>query len=158
MKASIVATTLLTLAAPSAAQQACPRVHILVGRGSLEAAGMGATGRLVNQMKSAITGVTAEAIDYPAKLSPYSQSSAAGTNAVVKQTTAYVKRCPNAKIVLMGYSQVSVIMKGHVSRLTRKGRGHCRVGLVRPRVAEFGQADRGCWKPRYAPQAFCRHV
>jgi acetylxylan esterase len=119
MKASIVATTLLTLAASSAAQEACSRVHILVGRGSGEAAGMGATGRLVNQMKSAITGVTAEAIDYPAKLSPYAQSSSAGTNAAVKQTTAYVKRCPNAKIVLMGYSQVSLIVKRDVSSLTR---------------------------------------
>jgi hypothetical protein len=119
MKASIVATTLLTLAASSAAQEACSRVHILVGRGSGEAAGMGATGRLVNQMKSAITGVTAEAIDYPAKLSPYPQSSSAGTNAVVKQTTAYVKRCPKAKIVLMGYSQVSLIVKRDVSSLMR---------------------------------------
>jgi len=105
MKTSIVATALLTLAASSAAQEACSRVHILVGRGSGEPAGMGATGRLVTQMKAAITGVTAEAIDYPAKLSPYPDSSSAGTNAAVKQTTAYVKRCPNAKIVLMGYSQ-----------------------------------------------------
>jgi hypothetical protein len=95
-------------------------VHILVGRGSGEPAGMGATGRLVTQMKAAITGVTAEAIDYPAKLSPYPDSSSAGTNAVVKQTTAYVKRCPNAKIVLMGYSQVRLMtnqeLESHVAR------------------------------------------
>jgi hypothetical protein len=120
MKTSIVATALLTLAASSAAQEACSRVHILVGRGSGEPAGMGATGRLVTQMKAAITGVTAEAIDYPAKLSPYPDSSSAGTNAVVKQTTAYVKRCPNAKIVLMGYSQVRLMtnqeLESHVAR------------------------------------------
>jgi acetylxylan esterase len=120
MKPAIVATTLLALAASSAAQEACSRVHILVGRGSGEAAGMGATGRLVTQMKSAISGVTAEAINYPAKLSPYPDSSSAGTNAVVKQTTAYVKRCPNAKIVLMGYSQVNQITNYNVLSLTTK--------------------------------------
>jgi acetylxylan esterase len=112
MKIIFITGALLSLVAASAAQAAaaqdtsCSRVHILVGRGSEEAKGMGATGRLVNQMKSAISGVTAEAIDYPAKISNYSPSSSAGTNAVVKQTTAYAKRCPNAKIVLMGYSQV----------------------------------------------------
>jgi acetylxylan esterase len=109
MKSGIIAT-LITLAA---AQEACSRVHLLVGRGSGEAAastgatGMGTTKSLVEDIEKAITGVTHEAIDYPAKLSPYPQSSSAGTNAVVKQTTAYVKRCPNAKIVLMGYSQVN---------------------------------------------------
>jgi acetylxylan esterase len=83
----------------------CAPVHLIIGRGSGEAAGEGATGRLSRSIKAAIPGATSEAVDYPAKLSPYPQSESAGTEAVRTQLTAYTQKCPKTKMVLMGYSQ-----------------------------------------------------
>jgi acetylxylan esterase len=84
----------------------CAPVHILVARGSAEQEGEGATGRLSTTLKRSIPGATSEAIKYPAKLSPYPQSEAQGVQACKDQMTAYAKRCPQSKLVLMGYSQV----------------------------------------------------
>jgi acetylxylan esterase len=47
-----------------------------------------------------------ENVDYPATLDNYASSSGNGTEAVSRQLTAFVKRCPASKIVLLGYSQV----------------------------------------------------
>ena len=87
-------------------QSACAPVHIIVARGSGEPQGEGATGRLASRLKEAIPGTTSEAVEYPAKLSPYPQSEGAGVRACKEQLTAYVKKCRESKIVLMGYSQV----------------------------------------------------
>lgn len=87
-------------------QNACSPVHIIVARGSGEPQGEGATGRLATTLKEEIPGTTSEAVDYPAKLSPYPQSESAGVKACKEQMTAYVKKCRESKIVLMGYSQV----------------------------------------------------
>jgi hypothetical protein len=87
-------------------QGGCAPVHILVARGSAEPEGEGSTGRLSTTLKRSIPGATSEAINYPAKLSPYPQSEAQGVQACKNQMTAYAKRCPQSKVVLMGYSQV----------------------------------------------------
>jgi hypothetical protein len=57
-------------------------------------------------IKSAITGADSEAVDYPAVLSPYGSSEMKGVKAAKEQLTDYVKRFPNAKVVLMGCSEV----------------------------------------------------
>jgi acetylxylan esterase len=112
MKAPILAGLLSAFVAVAVAtnlderQGGCAPVHILVARGSQEPEGEGATGRLATQVKKDIPGATSEAINYPAKLSPYPQSEAQGVQACKDQMTAYAKKCPNSKLVLMGYSQV----------------------------------------------------
>src|SRR5580692_2949735 len=99
----------LTAALPSLEERqasACSPVHIFVGRGSQEAKGEGSTGRLSASIKRAIAGTTSEAIDYPALLNPYTSSESKGVAATKEQMQAYAKRCPQSKLVLMGYSQV----------------------------------------------------
>jgi acetylxylan esterase len=113
MKTTLIVGVLGGLVAGSAIldkrQTGCSSVHILVGRGSGEPKGEGATGRLSTTLKRSIAGATSEAVDYPAKLSPYPQSESTGVQAVKEQMTAYVKKCPQSKIVLMGYSQVEIL-------------------------------------------------
>jgi acetylxylan esterase len=89
----------------SQAQAGCAPIHIIVARASTEAKGYGVTGTLARAVEKDIPGTTSEPIDYPAVLSPYFQSEAAGVRETKKQLTAYVKRCPQTKMILMGYSQ-----------------------------------------------------
>ena len=48
---------------------------------------------------------TIEAIDYPATLTDYGSSSAAGTAAMTVALNNVAIECPSTKVVLMGYSQ-----------------------------------------------------
>jgi len=87
-------------------RQSCAPVHIIIARASTEAVGEGLIGGVAdNVIRSSRQQVTKEAVNYPALLIPYGASSTAGTAAVKSQLTAYVNRCPNSKVVLMGYSQ-----------------------------------------------------
>lgn len=94
-----------------AAESACSPVHIIVGRASTESQSMSNGEGIIKSLADTIVkqnaGTTVESVIYPAELAPYAPSSSKGTAAVIKQTTAYVQRCPDAKIVLMGYSQAS---------------------------------------------------
>lgn len=85
----------------------CSDVHIVVARASTEPQGEGLTSGLSNAVKKAIPGTTSEAVVYTAKLAPYGPSEIQGVAAAKQQVTAYVKKCPKSKVVLMGYSQVS---------------------------------------------------
>lgn len=91
-------------------QSSCAPVHLLVARGSTESPGDGQLASLANLIIRANPGATQEAIVYPALLSPYGPSVGNGTKAVQSQLTAYVQKCPNAKIVLLGYSQGAQIV------------------------------------------------
>jgi acetylxylan esterase len=93
--------------APSAG---CADVHILVARASGEAKGEGMIGGLSRAIKSAVKGADSEAVDYPAALAPYGSSEGKGVAAAKAQLTAYVQKCPKAKVVLMGYSQGADVM------------------------------------------------
>lgn len=114
MKSTLFALSLLainTFALPQSAPPAictCAEVHILVARASGEGKGEGMIGGLSKAIKTAVKGADSEAVDYPAALAPYGSSEMKGVQAAKDQLTAYVKRCPAAKVVLMGYSQVSV--------------------------------------------------
>ncbi|MFF7534719.1 cutinase family protein [Streptomyces bobili] len=84
----------------------CAQVHVFAARGSAEPPGPGAIQSLVDLIKShSDRTVSSNAIDYPALLFPYGQSSASGTAAVKQQITDQVEKCPRQKIVLVGYSQ-----------------------------------------------------
>ena len=95
-----------TLEALERRQAKCSAVHIVVARASTEPQGEGLIGALSRSVKSAIPGTTSEAVKYPAALAPYGPSEIKGVVAAKAQVTEYVKKCPESKIVLMGYSQV----------------------------------------------------
>lgn len=85
----------------------CTPIHIIVARASGEAAGQGILSSLSTRIIDANPSgdTTVEAVDYPATLLNYVSSSSNGTEATKKQLEAYVDACPDAKIVLLGYSQ-----------------------------------------------------
>ncbi|KAG6024404.1 hypothetical protein E4U19_003824 [Claviceps sp. Clav32 group G5] len=84
---------------------ACLPVHMMVARGSLEAAGTGILQSLVQEISKKHPSSTVEPIDYPAGMDDYDVSVTAGTQAVKKQITSYVERCPNSQVVVLGFSQ-----------------------------------------------------
>lgn len=83
----------------------CAPIHLLVARGSTESPGYGQLNSLATRIVQGNSGATKEAIDYPAQLQPYGPSVSAGVTAVKKQLSDYVAKCPDSKIVLLGYSQ-----------------------------------------------------
>ena len=91
-------------------RQSCPQIYIFGARETTAPAGYGTAGSVVQSIQNAHPGAGAEAINYPASGSnpSYSQSVLAGTNAVCNQVGSLARRCPSTKIVLVGYSQVSL--------------------------------------------------
>jgi acetylxylan esterase len=76
--------------------------------------GYGSSITVVNGILSAYSGSTSEAISYPACGGQsscggvsYSSSVAQGIKAVASAVNAYNSQCPQTKLVLVGYSQVS---------------------------------------------------
>ena len=84
----------------------CAPIHIIAARASTEAPGPGAIGSLATLIQNAHAGTDLESVDYPATLDNYDSSSAQGTAALTSQLTKYTAACPDAKVVLLGYSQV----------------------------------------------------
>ncbi|KAF5315425.1 hypothetical protein D9619_007285 [Psilocybe cf. subviscida] len=93
--------------APAAAPiSPCTAVHIIAARASTEPPGAGIIGALVAQVQSQSSqSVSTNSPVYPATLTDYADSSAAGTAAVKTLLTNQANACPNQKIVLVGYSQ-----------------------------------------------------
>ncbi|KAK8091097.1 1 carbohydrate esterase [Apiospora phragmitis] len=100
-------------AAPSSAHQprviTCPKVHVIGARETLQPPGFGTTKSVVESILRAHNGsATSEAIVYPAAgedNEAYASSERDGVAAVVRQTKSFVDMCPEAKIVMVGYSQ-----------------------------------------------------
>ncbi|MEU3462981.1 cutinase family protein [Streptomyces sp. NPDC006733] len=109
--ATVAASSLFTGPAASAAPATpspahCADVYVLSARGSTEPPGPGAIGSLATQIKNQSRHtVDIGAVDYPAQLDPYADSSAKGTVAVKRQVARQIAACPTQKIVLIGYSQ-----------------------------------------------------
>ncbi|KAK1999553.1 cutinase [Colletotrichum falcatum] len=80
-------------------------VHVIVARGSNEAAGVGRIGSVATGVVAAVPGSQIEALDYPATFDNYSTSVAAGTEAMKIALTRYNSQCPDSKVALLGYSQ-----------------------------------------------------
>ncbi|CCX13092.1 Similar to Acetylxylan esterase 2; acc. no. O59893 [Pyronema omphalodes CBS 100304] len=90
----------------------CAPIHMLIAHGSLELPGKGAIGRVASAIiRLSRQQITRESINYPAFLIPYSRSSSLGTAAVKRQLIEYMDRCPQSKIVMMGYSQGAHIIE-----------------------------------------------
>ncbi|KAI0383097.1 carbohydrate esterase family 5 protein [Hypomontagnella monticulosa] len=102
------------LAAPSGdveARQACAKVHVIGARESTVPQGYGSSQAMIQLIQGAYPGTTSEAIVYPAAGgNAYGSSVTAGISAVVNQVSAFVKKCPDTKVVMVGYSQGSQIM------------------------------------------------
>lgn len=85
----------------------CAAIHIIVARASGEDQGPGIIGALAEQVqRQSRQTVSSSNVVYPATLTDYADSSSAGTAAAKIMLTEQVNRCPNQKIVMMGYSQV----------------------------------------------------
>ncbi|KAL9106303.1 MAG: hypothetical protein Q9227_008638 [Pyrenula ochraceoflavens] len=111
-------TFLLTVSAsPLLPRASCPPIHVFGARETTASAGYGSAGTVVNSILSAHSGATAEAIDYPAcggqsscGSVSYGDSVQAGVKAVTSQVTSFAQQCPDAQIVLVGYSQGAQII------------------------------------------------
>lgn len=136
--ASSLLLSSLTAATPMEVRDApaCAPVHLIVARGSTEQPGTGGQlSGLTQRIVQANSGSDYEAVDYPAVLgtqqdpSAYGRSVGTGTQAVKDQLTAYVKRCPNSKIVLLGYSQGAQIVGDALCGGDSAGNGPNTLGL-----------------------------
>ena len=98
----------LALSIPWKRQTKCATgVHIIVARASTEAPGEGIIGAVSTGVKQKVVGSDSVAVDYPATLTNYQSSEGQGVAAMTKLIQSYAAACPDSKIVLMGYSQVS---------------------------------------------------
>jgi acetylxylan esterase len=96
----------------------CPHLHIFGARETLAAPGYGLSYPLINALLDAYPDPgksTAEAIDYPACGGPdrascggatHPESVAAGIDAASLAINVFHERCPQTRIVLVGYSMV----------------------------------------------------
>jgi len=102
----ILALAIPALASPLSTRQSCASgVHIIVARASGEQAGQGIIGQVATSITQRVPGSDSVAVNYPATLYNYQNSESAGVTAMTNLVTQYVASCPDAKIVLMGYSQ-----------------------------------------------------
>ncbi|KAJ7471834.1 putative acetyl xylan esterase [Mycena latifolia] len=111
-----VASLILLLGATLAAAQ-CPQVHIFGARETTAPPGYGTAGSVVSSIISAFPGATGEVINYPAcggqascGSVSYASSAVQGVAAVANQVNSFNSQCPNAVLVLVGYSQGGQIM------------------------------------------------
>jgi acetylxylan esterase len=108
MKPEIL-VSLATFYALSDAQQ-CPTgsgVGMIVARASTEAPGTGIIGSVADDVAKQVPGSTITAVEYPATLQNYQSSEEQGVAAMTQLVQNFTTSCPGAKMVLMGYSQVS---------------------------------------------------
>ena len=123
-----------TFAAPSAAA-VCTDIHVVFARGSGELPGLGITGGpFVDAVRSNAAGrsVSSYAVNYAAAVD---QSSAgAGATDMTRHVVQYAAECPNAKIVLGGYSQGASVTDISIGIPTVLGRGETIPAALSSRV------------------------
>lgn len=86
-------------------------VQIIAARGTSEDAGMGAMASLANDIMDKIPNSRAIGLRYPARERPsYSDSEETGVDHMRNYIQYFNQHCPKTKLVLLGYSQVSLLM------------------------------------------------
>ncbi|KAI0843660.1 carbohydrate esterase family 5 protein [Hypoxylon sp. FL0890] len=104
---SLIALLQATAATPvilAARQSTCQDVHFFIARGSTEPY-PGRQEVIVIAVCEGLSSCGYEDIIYPATFEDYCNSAFAGVSNGTAQITAYAERCPDAKLVLTGYSQ-----------------------------------------------------
>lgn len=96
-----------TTAAAASDAPCATGLHLIVARGSSEQPGEGRIGVVAGNVTERVPGSTVEAVEYPATLTDYLESEGDGVAAMAALIAAYVGRCPDSRIALLGYSQVS---------------------------------------------------
>ncbi|KAF5975520.1 putative acetylxylan esterase precursor [Fusarium bulbicola] len=121
MRASLDSTLLILANILAVKAQSCPDIHIFGARETSVAPGFGSAGQLVDMIIADHPGATSEAIDYPACGGQascggvqYGDSAKQGTQAVTTAVNGLNQRCPQTKIVLVGYSQGGQIMDNNI--------------------------------------------
>lgn len=94
--------------AEDARVQCATGVQMIVARGTNQKASKGSMTRLANQIMDRVPGSQAVGLQYPASKEPsYPDSEGTGTNHMTQYIKYYSTKCPDTKLVLLGYSQVS---------------------------------------------------
>ncbi|HEX5142984.1 MAG TPA: cutinase family protein [Mycobacterium sp.] len=110
--AAAVSTALATPLAPAIAMaDPCPDVQVVFARGTNEPAGTGGLGQtFVNDLRSRIgeRPLAVHAVDYPASMD--FPAGAQGIADVDTEVRTLAGTCPNARIVLGGYSQGAAVI------------------------------------------------
>lgn len=102
------ATTLIATDTEAGLSKSCPKVQLIVARGTHQKPGLGSMKPLTDLILKQVPGSRAIALAYPASLEPtYQDSVGTGDNHMTKYIEYFATRCPQAKLVVMGYSQVS---------------------------------------------------
>ncbi|KUJ08256.1 acetylxylan esterase [Mollisia scopiformis] len=96
-------------------------IHVFGARETTAPQGYGTAATVVNLLMGAHSGTTDEALVYPACGGQsacggvsYANSAAQGTTAVAKAVNSFNQKCPDTKLVLVGYSQGGQIMDNAV--------------------------------------------
>ncbi|KKZ62782.1 hypothetical protein EMCG_02893 [[Emmonsia] crescens] len=90
---------------PATATALCPAITIISARGTTEDPGEGRLTTIASDLASGHENRERIPLDYPADLFPYSVSLFKGIKALNGLLNTSVTSCPEAKIVLLGYSQ-----------------------------------------------------
>ncbi|CZT25098.1 related to acetylxylan esterase precursor [Ramularia collo-cygni] len=103
---SIAKAFAISAFAAGAVGQSCPNIHIFGARETTAPAGYGTGGEFIDLILNAYSGATAEAIDYPAQGDGlYASSVQQGTKNIASQINSFNTKCPDSKLVVVGYSQ-----------------------------------------------------
>ena len=103
----VLAAATLANAQNATANDTCNTgIHMIVSRGSLEPVGTGRIGVVAGNVSEQVSDSVIVPLDYPATFTNYSTSEGTGVEALTDLLTSYIALCPDAKIALLGYSQV----------------------------------------------------
>lgn len=113
INAFVVLLALFIMFTTGVSSRACASVEIIIARASNEPAGPGIIGEIAFNIQNRTTHTSTRALEYPAWFEPYLQSQTQGVAALSRLLGEYANKCPDTKLVLMGYSQVSEQELGH---------------------------------------------
>lgn len=101
----------LSLSSACAASTCESGFHIIVARAALELPGEGSTGAVADAIAAKVPKSDSTGLNYPGLPAPlYAFSVSQGVTNLHSDIASYVKSCPDAKIVLLGYDQGALVV------------------------------------------------